>query len=466
MFKSFTIPQSFTLKTTSRGKVPVFTMANVAPLIDANYQCTYNKWSNEEFINGNKVTDNAVAHIRGDIEKSFERYHVPVSTELVSSALSVACHEHEFDPLLERLEAAEKLWHDKGEPKNLLKMFVDYLGCEDTEFTEKVTQMFTYGLIARAFNPGTKYDTFIVFSGEQGLGKSTFLGKLGGAFFNDTLDFSMFGTELALERLYKGIWLAEIQEMKQISKTDENTLKAFITTQVDDYRPKYEKHVEAMPRRTVFVGTTNNSSDLFQDKDNRRFVILECSAERQKKSVFTMTEETVELIIGEMVALYREGIDYKRLDEEIREQQREINSNYVCRDDNLSDLETFLRMPRPADWETRDKTSKFAHYTEYVKNPDNDHEMVECISTNEIWCEMMGMHDHTMDMRTTKSIARELQILGYTKKRQGNLPGYGRIRMYCRNKTAGTTPPKDTTPPAGDGSLPFSEDTGELPFEV
>ena len=432
MFKTFSIPQSFTLKTTSRGKVPVFTMANVAPLIDANYQCTYNKWSNEEFINGNKVTDNAVAHIRGDIEKSFERYHVPVSTELVSSALSVACHEHEFDPLLERLEAAERLWHDKGEPKNLSKMFVDYLGCEDTEFTEKVTQMFTFGLIGRAYNPGMKYDTFIVFSGSQGQGKSTLFRKLGGEFFNDTLDFSMFGTELALERLYKGIWLAEIQEMKKISKSDENTLKAFITTQVDDYRPKYAKHVESMPRRMVLVGTTNNKGDLFPDKDNRRFIVLECDPKRQTKSSIDMTEEEVELIIGEMVAMYREGIDYRALSDEISERQREVNSNYVCRDDNLSDLETFLRMPRPADWETKDKASKFAHYMGYIEKPDNDHEMVESISTNEIWCEMMGMHDHTMDSRSSQSIARELQILGYVKGSQKTIPGYGRVRRYHR----------------------------------
>ena len=432
MFKAFSIPQNFKFKTTPRGKVPVINLANIAPLIKLYYFCSFNKWSNEEYINGEPVTDDTIARVRGDLEQTFLHYNASVSQELVSTAVSVVCRNHEFDPLIDRLEAAEKLWRDKGKPEQLLHMFQDYLGCEDSDFTRNVTKILTFGLIGRAYNPGMKYDTFIVFSGAQGQGKSTLFRKLGGEFFNDTLDFSMFGTELALERLYKGIWLAEIQEMKKISKSDENTLKAFITTQVDDYRPKYAKHVESMPRRMVLVGTTNNKGDLFPDKDNRRFIVLECDPKRQTKSSIDMTEEEVELIIGEMVAMYREGIDYRALSDEISERQREVNSNYVCRDDNLSDLETFLRMPRPADWETKDKTSKFAHYMGYIEKPDNDHEMVESISTNEIWCEMMGMHDHTMDSRSSQSIARELQILGYVKGPQKTIPGYGRVRRYHR----------------------------------
>lgn len=432
MFKTFSIPPNYKFKTTPRGKVPVINLANIAPLIELYYFCSFNKWSNEEYINGEPVTDDTIARVRGDLEQTFLHYNASVSQELVSTAVSVVCRNHEFDPLIDRLEAAEKLWRDKGKPEQLLHMFQDYLGCEDSDFTRNVTKILTFGLIGRAYNPGMKYDTFIVFSGAQGQGKSTLFRKLGGAFFNDTLDFSMFGTELALERLYKGIWLAEIQEMKKISKSDENTLKAFITTQVDDYRPKYAKHVESMPRRMVLVGTTNNKGDLFPDKDNRRFIVLECDPKRQTKSSIDMTEEEVELIIGEMVAMYHEGIDYRALSDEISERQREVNSNYVCRDDNLSDLETFLRMPRPADWETKDKASKFAHYMGYIEKPDNDHEMVESISTNEIWCEMMGMHDHTMDSRSSQSIARELQILGYVKGPQKTIPGYGRVRRYHR----------------------------------
>lgn len=436
MFNTFPIPDSFPFKKTARGKVPVFTMANVAPIIDDMYDCSFNSWSNEDYINGKPVTDDSIAQIKGDIEKSFEQYHVTISAELVSMAISFVCKKHSFDPLKDRLEAAEKLWHEKGSPKNLLHMLQDYLGCEDSDFTKNVTKILTFGLIGRAFEPGIKYDTFIVFSGEQGQGKSTLFRKLGGAFFNDTMDFSMFGTELALERLYKGIWLAEIQEMKKISKSDENTLKAFITTQIDDYRPKYAKHVEAMPRRMVLVGTTNNKGDLFPDKDNRRFIVMECDPARQTKSSLDMTEEEVELLLGEMVALYREGIDYRMLSDEISKRQREVNSGYVCRDDNLSDLETFLRMPRPADWDCRDKASKYAHYVEYLKNPDDNNPLVEQISTNEIWCEMMGRPDHTIDSKSSQSIARELQILGYVSGPQRTVPGYGRVRRYHRQSTA------------------------------
>ena len=442
VYNAFAIPDNFAFRKTARGKLPVFTAATITPLIDDVYDCSYNLWSNEEYVNGEPISDYTIACIRGDIETSFLQYHSAVSLDLVATSVSVACMKHGFDPLIDRLEAAEKLWKEKGRPEKAMTMFQDYLGCEDSDFTRNVTKILTYGLIGRAYNPGMKYDTFVVFSGEQGQGKSTLFRKLGGAFFNDTMDFSMFGTEQALERLYQGIWLAEIQEMKQISKSDENTLKAFISTEVDDYRPKYARNVKKMPRRMVLVGTTNNKGDLFPDKDNRRFIVMECDPSRQTKFAWDMTEEEVELILGEMVAMYKAGIKYSELSDEIGSKQREINSSYVCRDDNLSDLETFLRMPRPADWDCRDKASKYAHYVEYLKNPDDNNPLVEQISTNEIWCEMMGNADHNMDLKTARSIARELQILGYVNGAQKTLPGYGRVRVFTLKQRPGNNPNK------------------------
>lgn len=422
------IPENFIFKSTARGMVPVFTLANIAPMIEDHYDCSYNLWSNEKYINGKPVTDDSIAQIKFDIEKSFSRFHVTASQELVSTAVSYVCQRHSFDPLKDRLKAAEKLWHDEGEPDNLLHMFQDYLGCEDSVFTENVTKIFTFGLIGRAFEPGMKFDTFIVFSGEQSQDKSTLFSKLGGAFFNDTLDFSMLGTELALEQLYRGIWLADIQNMRRVTKSDVNVVNAFITTQVDTYRPKYTRKVESIPRRMVMVGTTNDKSDLFIAKDNRRFIVLECDAEKRTKSALDMTEEEVELLLGEMVALYRTGIDYKALSDE-------ITGNKEYRFKLMSELETFLRMPRPADWNAMDKASRYNHYKAYrSSNRSNEGPMVKSISTNEIWSEMLGGPEHQMDLKTARLIAKDLQRLGYSNQIQTTLPGYGRVRRYHLTK--------------------------------
>ena len=238
----------------------------------------------------------------------------------------------------------------------------------------------------------------------------------------------MLGTELALEQLYRGIWLADIQNMRRVTKSDVNVVNAFITTQVDTYRPKYTRKVESIPRRMVMVGTTNDKSDLFIAKDNRRFIVLECDAEKRTKSALDMTEEEVELLLGEMVALYRTGIDYKALSDE-------ITGNKEYRFKLMSELETFLRMPRPADWNAMDKASRYNHYKAYrSSNRSNEGPMVKSISTNEIWSEMLGGPEHQMDLKTARLIAKDLQRLGYSNQIQTTLPGYGRVRRYHLTK--------------------------------
>ncbi len=99
----------------------------------------------------------------------------------------------------------------------------------------------------------------------------------------------------------------------------------------------------------------------------------------------------------------------------------------------MSDLETFLRMPRPADWDYSDKAVKHAQYVEYLKNPDDSNPLVEGISTNEIWCEMMGNYDQELDLKIARTIAKELKALGYDNGSQRTLPGYGRVRLFTLN---------------------------------
>lgn len=428
MFKVLSIPDTFPFKTTARGKMPVFNPNNIADLIEANYVCMYDTWSNEEYINSKPVDDYTLLLIKGDIEETFKRYHISASRKLISSAVSSVCHRHEFDPLVDRLNAAERLWHDSGEPKNLLHMFQDYFGCEDSKFTENVTKILTYGLIGRACEPGMKYDKFIVFSRANGQYLTPFFKKLSAGFFDDSLDVSMLDMPIAIERLCMCVWLVEIEVLKQ---SDVKMLNEFFAKQFDAYRPKFSKMVKSVPRRFVPIGTaTHVNADLSRDGS---IIVLGCDPERQTKSVLDMTDEDVELILGEMVAMYRAGIDYATLSEEIGGKQRESNSSYVCHDDNFSDLETFLRMPRPADWDCSDKAVKHAHYVEYLKNPDDSNPLIEGISTNEIWCEMMGNYDQDMDIKTAKAIAKKLKALGYDNGSQRTLPGYGRVRLFTLN---------------------------------
>lgn len=56
-----------------------------------------------------------------------------------------------------------------------------------------------------------------------------------------------------------------------VRASDAATLKAFLTTRVDSFRHPYDRAVSHHPRRTVFIGTVNESAYLRDPTGNRRF---------------------------------------------------------------------------------------------------------------------------------------------------------------------------------------------------
>ena len=52
---------------------------------------------------------------------------------------------------------------------------MDYLGADDTEYVRAVTRKTIVAAVARIFKPGIKFDSILVISGKQGIGKSTLI---------------------------------------------------------------------------------------------------------------------------------------------------------------------------------------------------------------------------------------------------------------------------------------------------
>ena len=98
-------------------------------------------------------------------------------------ALAKVVDDRSFHPIRQYLDGLPE-W-DRTERVDTL--LTDYLGAEDNPYTRAVIHKTLCGAIARVMIPGIKFDTMLVLSGPQGIGKSTIISKLCGEWFNDSL---------------------------------------------------------------------------------------------------------------------------------------------------------------------------------------------------------------------------------------------------------------------------------------
>ena len=197
------------------------------------------------------------------------------SPEKIMDALTNVSHRYAVNPIVDVLETCCQQWDGKEHICNLLP---DMLGAEKSEYTTAVMKTFMAGAIMRILRPGCKFDYMMVLVGEQGCGKSSFLRYLAirPEWFND--NFSTFDTAKAIENV-RGMWIVEVGELQAMKRAkDVESIKAFITSRVDNYRPPYGRRTEQRPRMCVLAGTTNSHNFLTDTTGNRRFLPIECVA--------------------------------------------------------------------------------------------------------------------------------------------------------------------------------------------
>jgi predicted P-loop ATPase len=67
-------------------------------------------------------------------------------------------------------------------------------------------------------------------------------------------------------------WVVELAELTGITRSEVETVKAFITRQTDEAREAFARKVTRAPRQFVLLGTTNDERYLIDGTGNRRFL--------------------------------------------------------------------------------------------------------------------------------------------------------------------------------------------------
>jgi len=198
-----------------------------------------------------------------------ETFGLPnASIDDLRRAIPVIAHENQTNCLQEWLSSLE--WDSQPRLASLLSTG---FGAEISEYHSRVGECWLISMAARAVKPGCKVDTLPVFEGEQGAGKSSGLGILGGELFTECHEQI---TSKDFYSVLAGRWLVEISEMNSFSKTEVERIKGIISNQTDRYRLPYDKHASDHPRQCVFAGTTNRDDWHNDDTGGRRFWPVAC----------------------------------------------------------------------------------------------------------------------------------------------------------------------------------------------
>ncbi len=363
-------------------------------------------------------------------------YHIFSPSKLKNALLTITA-ERSFHPIKEYLEGLPA-WDGK---KRLETLLIDYLGAEDSSYVRAVTRKTLVAAVARVYEPGIKFDTVLVLSGPQGIGKSMFFAKLGGSWFSDSLTISDMRDKTGAEKL-QGFWVMEIGEMNGIKKVEVETVKSFASRQDDKFRVAYGTVVESHPRQCVICGTSNSQHFLRDVTGNRRFWPVQVTGECSLHP-WNMDKPLLEQIWAEALTLYNAGEELilKGNDAEMAaEKQQEALEN----DDREGLVREYLDKLLPADWAKLSLSEKRMYLAgdEFTTQNRAGVAPRDKVCNLEIWAECFGREPANIRKQDSYELNAIMAKLDGWKRYDGNKSGklsfkdYGSQIAYVRTAIA------------------------------
>lgn len=352
-----------------------------------------------------------------------ERAYGISSKDKIFDAVNVVASENKFHPVRDYLD--ECTWDGVPRVETLL---VDYLGAEDNDYTRAVTRKALTAAVARIYRPGCKFDYMLTLRGRQGLGKSALINKLGGKWFSDS--FTTLQGKDAYEQV-QGVWIMEVGELAGMRKAEAETIKLYISKQVDRFRPAYGRRLQEFPRQCIFIGTTNESQFLRDTTGNRRFWVVDTPNEPTKDMWADLTAETIQQIWGEAVEIYRKG-EKLYLPKKLEAVAREVQQTYEEENPRAGIVADYLDRLLPDGWDDMDIYSRRS----WLESEAQGTTQRQTVCTLEIWSEALCGNPDKLDRYAVKEIQDIMAgIKGWrhqgTKKTTAR--PYGRQRYFKRS---------------------------------
>lgn len=341
----------------------------------------------------------------------------------INHALALVAQENRFNNVKKYLESLT--WD--GIPR-LDTLFIDYLGAIDNVYTRAVARKSFTAAVARAMEPGVKYDYMPILVGPQGIGKSTLLRIMGKDWFSDSLQ-TFEGKEAS--ELIQGTWINEIGELNGFSRSETNSIKQFLSRTEDIFREAYGKRTNLYPRRCVFFGTTNDMEFLKDRTGNRRFWPVKVGLIPPKKSVFEDLKKEVDQIYAEAVMRWRLGepLYLKGEAEELAKEAQEEHREGSVKEGIIRE---FIERPVPVDWDKKSISDRRLYWAGEFGKIQTETVQRDRICAAEIWVECFHTDIKYMKQADTREINSILGSIEGWESFRGRFGPYGFQRGYRR----------------------------------
>lgn len=178
--------------------------------------------------------------------------------------------------------------------KHIEKLLPKYLRAKVNPLNNWIMEHMLVGMVKRIFEPGCKFDEIMVLTGEQGIGKTTFIEKL--ALMPDWYcSLNSIKGKDAISNLVGKI-VVELEEfvaLRNSKSADE--AKLFISARTSTVRLPYERYSEDVDRTCILIATTNDGTFLGDFSGERRYLPVEVMKDNIQIPIMYDTEKFSQL---------------------------------------------------------------------------------------------------------------------------------------------------------------------------
>lgn len=394
----------------SNGTIKTNSALNVLNAFRADDQLNlylkHNEFSQEHELTQDIQLGNTILK-KGELPSNFESIvkvyfetviEVGFTTQALCDGMETFLSERSYNPVKAYMENARDKWDKKPRIHQILQV---YLGANDSELVSKIATMWLVGAVAKVYDPYVKFDYVLDLVGGQGVGKTSFLQKIGGQWYTDAItDFSNKDNfDIMLKHL-----IVNDDEMVASSNMSFAETKSFISKTSLRFRKPYMRRTQEFAKNFVLARTSNHVEYLKDKTGERRFLPILANNKQQKKHPMNMTSEVVEQIWGEAVTLYEKGFDLM-FDDETEKELHAYRERFMFRDEIEMQVLQYLDMPVPQSWETKTTTEQCLYTSKYFANSPEwkpGSQELQRVSTREIMWNIFRRE--TNDQKLSKKI--------------------------------------------------------------